>query len=159
MHAGSRCRPSYSLQYVAPEVFAAVNAGEEYITVSAAADTWALGVITFELLSHSRAFPAGTSKEAITSQLLGQQALPWEEGGSGNAELSKLRGLWHSVLRCLRRKPDSRVSAAQLVETWEHMFDIAMTANQSSGNHGSETPCSLVRTCGHIGGRNDCTSS
>jgi serine/threonine protein kinase len=130
MHAESRCRPSYSLQYVAPEVFAAVNAGEEYITVSAAADIWALGVIAFELLSRSRAFPAGISKEAITSQLLGQQALPWEEGGSGNAELSKLRGLRRSVLRCLRRNPESRMSAAELVEMWEGMFDYAMTANR-----------------------------
>jgi serine/threonine protein kinase len=115
---------------VAPEVFTAVNAGEQYITVSAAADIWALGVIAFELLSRSRAFPAGTSKEAITSQLFGQQALPWEEGGSGNAELSKLRGLRKSVLRCLSRNPESRMSAAQLVEMWEHMFDSAMTANR-----------------------------
>ena len=126
-HAGTMRGPSYSLQYVAPEVLAAVEAGDASIETSAAADIWALGVIAYELLTNSRAFGMGTTRAVITAQVLGREAAPWEQ--EPRAVGAKLRGLRRSVMSCLQRDPEQRPTAAQLVEGWEHMFDTIQTRN------------------------------
>ena len=120
---------SYSLQHAAPEILAAVEAGETSIETSAAADIWALGIIAYELLTNSRAFGLGTTRAIITAQVLGREAAPWEQ--EARAVGAKLRGLRRSVMACLQRDPEQRPTAAQLVEGWEHMFDTAQTRSSA----------------------------
>lgn len=51
--AGHTAPLSYSLAYAAPEVIAASRDGGKTITVTAAMDAWALGVVAVELFSNS----------------------------------------------------------------------------------------------------------
>jgi len=125
VRAGTTRGLSYSLQYAAPEILAAVEAHETAIETAAAADIWALGIIAFELLTNSRAFPIGTTRQAITDQVLGREAAPWEQ--NPRAVGAALRGMRKSVLWCLQRDPKRRPTSAQLVEGWEHMFDTIQT--------------------------------
>lgn len=127
--AGTTRGLSYSLQYAAPEILEAVEAGETSMRASAAADIWALGVIAYELLTNSRAFPVGTTRETITAQVLGDEAAPWER--EPRAVGAALRGLRRSVLWCLQRDPEERPTSAQLVEGWEHMFDTIQTRSRA----------------------------
>ena len=128
-HAGTMRGLSYSLQYAAPEVLAAVEAGATSIATSAAADIWALGVIAYELLTNSRAFGMGSTRANVMAQVLGREAAPWEQ--APRAVGATLRGLRRSVMACLQRDPEQRPTAAQLVEGWEHMFDTIQTRNDT----------------------------
>ena len=47
---GAKCRPAYSLPYVAPETLRAHGASKA-VTASVATDAWSLGVMFFELLT------------------------------------------------------------------------------------------------------------
>ena len=114
---------SFSLLYAPPEIIEAVVARRDYVPVDTAADVWALGVIAFELLTHSRAFPASSTRDSVVAQLLGQAPLPWEAGGAAFGAVARLRGLRRSVMRCLARDAHDRPSTAEVVETWDHMFD------------------------------------
>jgi serine/threonine protein kinase len=53
---GALAKVGFTPPYAAPEVVDACLKGERYITVDAAVDAWALGVIAFELLVERPAF-------------------------------------------------------------------------------------------------------
>lgn len=56
---------SYSLGYAAPEVVAAARAGEQAISVTAALDCWALGVMVMELFAGRGIFTRMHGTEAV----------------------------------------------------------------------------------------------
>ena len=54
LHAGDSKALAFTLHYAPPEVILAKERGQSH--VAEAADTWAVGVIAFELLAGVRAF-------------------------------------------------------------------------------------------------------
>lgn len=74
--------------------------------VSAATDTWAWGLLLYELLTGRRAFP-GTNLAELRDQVLGTQAPPPLQGVPD--EVGSL------VARCLERDPAQRPRADELV--------------------------------------------
>lgn len=129
---------SYSLAYAPPEVLRAVESGAHSIVADAATDMWALGVIAFELLCSTHAFPYGTKRETICDQISGRALLPWELPEVVVAQRPLLRGLRRTVLLCLSRDPARRPSAARLLAAWNAMFDSFTTVGttECSGDEG-----------------------
>jgi hypothetical protein len=68
--------------------------------VEPSADVWALGMVAYELLTRSRAFPSGMDQDEICDQITGKAALPWEAEATKRDKLNKLKQLKPSVLRC-----------------------------------------------------------
>ena len=128
--AGASVQITFSASYAPPEVAQALERGNHTITADAAADVWALGVMAFELLTGEPVFPPFvTSREAVWAQLCGRQALPWEDGAPGQAaKLAQLRALRGAVLRCLRRRPEERPAAEQVLAEWRGLFDVRAPA-------------------------------
>lgn len=81
-------------------------ANHDDVTVAAAHDIWALGVIAFEALTQLRGF---TEASAIYSCADGAQQYPWVNGGSTQWQASPLRQL---VLGCVATQASERLSAA-----------------------------------------------
>ena len=114
---------AFSLMYAAPETLAAAERGERTARASAAADMWALGVIAFELLTRSRAFPVGLGSAAHAADcLLGRAPLPWE-GEVAAGKVAALRALKRSVLQCLDRDPRQRPTSRELLGAWNGLFE------------------------------------
>lgn len=123
LHAGDSKALTFTLNYAPPEVILAKERGQSHIVVAEAADTWAVGVIAFELLAGVRAFEMLTESD-IMECLRGRQPMLWEEvGPDAKARLSKLGVLKTSVLACLQRDPSRRPTARDLRRTWERVFD------------------------------------
>ena len=107
-----------------------MEAGSATIHVDAAVDIWAVGVIAFELLTGERAFPAHSmspadAHRAAQDAIVGRKPLPWEGSGADSLHrLDKLRVLRRTVMLCLERDPAKRPSAAALVTSWDHTFDL-----------------------------------
>lgn len=131
--AGSTARLSFSLNYTAPEVVHALEAGCATVLVDASVDMWAVGVIAFELLTGEKAFPAcvwpgAQSRQPIQDAIAGRSPLPWEEGGeTAKRRMVKLRGMQRTVMLCLERDPSKRPSAEALGDAWDHAFDQMKT--------------------------------
>lgn len=60
-----------SLDFAAPEVVRALEAGKTQMKVEPSQDVWALGMVAYELLTRSRAFPSGMAQQVriLTFQL------------------------------------------------------------------------------------------
>lgn len=69
---------SFALNYAAPEIILAQEAGSRTLAVDPAADIWALGVTAYELLSGGRTFAPGTPTSEIRNMISGRLPLPWE---------------------------------------------------------------------------------
>lgn len=69
------------MRCTAPEVEAAREAGAAAVVTDGSADMWALGVLAFELLTQSSAFPPGVPVGTVRKMVLGRVPLPWEEQG------------------------------------------------------------------------------
>lgn len=52
---GTAARPAATLEYAPPEVFAAMSSGGRPIEAHPALDSWALGVVAYELLTGNKA--------------------------------------------------------------------------------------------------------
>ena len=121
--AGTDAPLAFSPRYAAPEVLRAYEAGARTIPVTAALDTWSLGVMAYELLTDGPAFDRFSTPEEVTDQLVGRAPLPWEDGATRDGKLRKLRMLKRSLTQCLSREPRERPSAAELLDGWERLFD------------------------------------
>lgn len=119
---------SFSLVYAAPETVHALEAKAPTVTAGAAVDIWAVGVIAFELLSGERVFPYAAARPDILAAIAGRTPLPWEDGAPRAAALrARMRGLKRTVMQCLRRDPERRPTAAELLAAWDHLFDSINT--------------------------------
>lgn len=114
---------SFSLKYAAPEVVAAYEAKDRTIVANPAMDMWALGLMAYELLTDTSAFPTGTSARAVCDQIAGRAPLPWEDPDAGPERLAKLRMLRRSLTSCLARDPAHRPTSTQLLASWNRLFD------------------------------------
>jgi serine/threonine protein kinase len=56
-----------SLDFAAPEVVRALEAGKTQMKVEPSQDVWALGMVAYELLTRSRAFPSGMAQQVRCS--------------------------------------------------------------------------------------------
>eukprot|EP00892_Ulva_mutabilis_P008918 jgi/Ulvmu1/6399/UM003_0027.1 len=135
-------------QVCAPRVAHAVESGDRTVPVAAVVDMRAVGVIAWELLTGSRAFPAPRTSAvvrsagqprpaadaAVLATLGGRAPLPWERGAARAAgRLRMLRGLQRTVLRCLDRDPARRPSAVALLQSWDHVFDDMRAPGSRTG--------------------------
>jgi serine/threonine protein kinase len=136
----------FSLRYAPPELVLAMEAGQSSVRVRAALDVWALGIVAFELLTRSRAFPPGLPRERICAQLAGREPLPWEDPAQQEPLLRRLRGLRRSVLSCLDREPDARPSAAAVLGLWTSIFR-ASTGASVPVNSGKDPAVSRFAGC------------
>jgi serine/threonine protein kinase len=105
----------FTLEYAAPEIAHAWEAGGTAMTVDRAVDIWALGVAAYELLTQRRAFSTKLSEADIWDQIAGRSALPWEmlATEAPNHFRARIKGI---VLTCLHREPAQRPTAAALVQ-------------------------------------------
>ena len=127
--AGTRAPLSFSLNYAAPEVLLAAEAGDAPApAAAAAADIWSLGVVAFELLLLRRTFSPGTPEKEIRDRIAGRLPLPWEE-----VEPTGLRTLQPSVLQCLSRAPAARPTAESIVTAWRNLLDFAAVKHTEMG--------------------------
>lgn len=106
----------------------AFEAGDKTVVAATPTDTWALGVMAFELLTGSRAFSRDATSQQVCDEIMGRRELPWEGARADPNTLNRMRVLKRSVLQCLSRVPAERPSAAALVATWESIFDRATSA-------------------------------
>eukprot|EP00892_Ulva_mutabilis_P011411 jgi/Ulvmu1/8642/UM046_0047.1 len=121
---------SFTLAYAAPEVIAAMHAGERTIAATGALDVWAVGVMAFEMLTGATAFAMPfVSKDDVIAQLLGKQALPWEEGQLSAAQRSRLGVFRRPVLQLLERDPVRRPSLQQFCDMCTSIFSATTTVN------------------------------
>lgn len=58
-----------SLDFAAPEVVRALEAGKTQMKVEPSQDVWALGMVAYELLTRSRAFPSGMAQQVRPPRL------------------------------------------------------------------------------------------
>ena len=143
--AGVTAPLSFSLTYAPPETVAAHEAGQRTIISDAAADMWALGIISFELLAMRRAFPRTLGRAAVTAQLAGRAPLPWEEGNFELRPVPELRILRRSVLACLARDAAQRPTSAELLAMWNNLFD-AVTKDATAPADGADASAAASRT-------------
>ena len=64
-----------------------------------------------------------TKQEDMIDAITGRTPMPWEDPENKDANLRKLRMLKRSLTKCLSREPRDRPSAAQLLQSWEALFD------------------------------------
>jgi serine/threonine protein kinase len=126
-YAGTERKLSFSPLYAAPEIFQSLEAGARTMTADSATDIWALGVMAFELLAKTSAFPDDCAWDDLTAMLLSNAPLPWEEGGAKHGAMKELRGLQMTVEKCLERNPRDRPTATELISAWNRMFDRGST--------------------------------
>jgi serine/threonine protein kinase len=123
MHAGHETRLTFSLAYSPPEALQALQEGAVTVTADAAADMWAIGVIAYELITRSPAFPRSWSRPQLLQAALGGLAYPWEERVRSFRNLPELRALCGVVRACLSRDSAQRPTAPQLQTALSGLFD------------------------------------
>ena len=112
---------SYTLQFAPPELAKIVEAGKKTMEASSAGDIWALGIMTWTLLTGKSPYAVGNE---IMPKLLGQRAFPWE-GPVDNETRFKIGILAPSVLSMLDRDPVSRATIDELLSNWRSLFHTA----------------------------------
>lgn len=113
-----------SLDFAAPEIVRALEAGKTQMKVEASQDVWALGMVAYELLTRSRAFPSGMAQQDICDQITGRAMLPWENEATKRKRLLQLKQLKPSVLACLSRNPAERPTAEELHASWIRTLNL-----------------------------------
>lgn len=124
-----------SLDFAPPEVVRALQAGKFQMKVEPSADVWALGMVAYELLTRSRAFPSGMDQDEICDQITGKSSLPWENEATKRDKLNKLKQLKPSVLRCLSRDPLERPTVEQLHSAWIRTLDLVKSSERGDVGH------------------------
>eukprot|EP00892_Ulva_mutabilis_P005786 jgi/Ulvmu1/357/UM001_0363.1 len=129
-----------SLAYAPPEVAAAAGGAAPAVPASTAADSWALGVVVYELFSRQRALDVrGHGMQRVLQQLRGEEYLPWEDpDGPGLRCLGPLAGAVAPMLqRDAARRPDVAAfleAATIALEGALRPLNASDAARQSSNN-------------------------
>jgi hypothetical protein len=76
--AGKEAGLSFSLLYAAPETVAAFIAGRRDVVADTAVDTFAFGIMCFELLTRAPFYPEGLRGSDVGDMLAGRRPLPHE---------------------------------------------------------------------------------
>ena len=104
--------PRCTLAYAAPEILAAYSARRR-VPSNPAQDVWALGVMAYEALTHSSAFPQFASEADIIEAAAGTREYVWEGAGTLPAfAKSRARRL---IGACLEREARMRPTAGHLL--------------------------------------------
>eukprot|EP00892_Ulva_mutabilis_P008786 jgi/Ulvmu1/627/UM001_0635.1 len=108
---------SYSLGYAAPEIVQADRTGARSMQVTAALDSWALGVLVMELFAGRSVFSMAPGRTTVMAQIAGDvgQQLPWEDRTQRAELLRRLGTLKRPVLALLDRDPAQRLSVQDFV--------------------------------------------
>ena len=104
--------PRCTLAYAAPEILAAHTARRR-VPSDPAQDVWALGVMAYEALTHSSAFPQFASAADIVAAAAGTHEYVWE-GASTLPAFAKSRAR-RLIGACLERDARKRPSAGHLL--------------------------------------------
>lgn len=86
---------------------------------------WALGIISYELLTAGRVFPRSLTSEEVRNQITGRSPLPWETPEIRRRNVSQLRMLRRTIMSCLSRDPLKRPTSSELLQSWNSLFDHA----------------------------------
>ena len=100
----------------------AAEAGAPTMLAAEVVDVWGIGVMAWELLTATRAFPATVRTATVADMLAGRVQLPWERNAVAEQLVPRLGVLQRSVLRSLSRLPSERPSAAELLAEWDAAF-------------------------------------
>lgn len=145
LRAGTTCPLSFSLLYSPPESIFAVENGQKTTVADPAADMWALGVISYELLTARRVFPRSLTAEEVRDQITGRAPLPWETSEFKRRNIPELRMLRRTVMSCLSRDPLKRPTSNELLQSWNSLFDHATkgTVTQEMESEAAGTQSSM----------------
>ncbi|KAK9837642.1 hypothetical protein WJX74_001973 [Apatococcus lobatus] len=113
---GVAARPSYTLQFAAPELIAGDGQEVAGVIADPACDMWSLGVIAFHILS-GRAFlpPKRFSNELVIAMGLGHLTYPFEARPDYFDDITpELQPLLASLLS---RQPDKRPTITQVISS------------------------------------------
>ena len=78
MLAGKTVGLSFSLLYAAPETVAAFVNGKRAVVADSAVDTFAFGIMCYELLTRAPFYPKGLSGADVGDMLAGRREMPHE---------------------------------------------------------------------------------
>ena len=78
MLAGKTVGLSFSLLYAAPETVAAFVNGKRAVVADSAVDTFAFGIMCYELLTRTPFYPKGLSGADVGDMLAGRREMPHE---------------------------------------------------------------------------------
>eukprot|EP00892_Ulva_mutabilis_P010095 jgi/Ulvmu1/7458/UM037_0001.1 len=122
---------SYSLGYAAPEIVQADRTGARSMQVTAALDSWALGVLVMELFAGRSVFSMAPGRTTVMAQIAGDvgQQLPWEDRTQRAELLRRLGTLKRPVLALLDRDPAQRLSVQDFVTSCDLV--LASTTQRS----------------------------
>jgi serine/threonine protein kinase len=124
--------------YAPPETIQAFHNGATSIVADSAADIWAIGVMTFELVTHRRAFNCFTwPKFDVILAALGKRVYDWESEVGTFKNVPELRILRKVVHACLQRDPVDRPSARDLLKMLNSLYDRQTTVEAEIRNEGS----------------------
>lgn len=102
------------------------------VSTDGAADIWALGVIVYEAISGSHAFPRLSGTEPILKCAHGGAKYPWEGDGVAGGAFARSR-VRELVLRCLSREPDRRPRAPAVLRAIDRISNATTLDVDSQG--------------------------
>jgi serine/threonine protein kinase len=128
--AGEMVPAAGTLAYAAPELVNALNA-QQNIRATPAHDMWAIGVMAYEALSFTRAFPTFQAADVIAACAAGRAKYVWEGRMEELAPPFAKSRLCDVVLSCLARNPDERPTAQQLRARVRSLGEVTTTRRSS----------------------------